>query len=132
VAGPVAFLNTSADDPGLQGADVAGRYTVTVFLAKKPGGRSIPVPFRLALGVSGTPQGEPSFASASPSRSTEVSATQPSSGGGDEPTDSSTAAEDSGGGFPTSLALGALGVVSLAAAAVLTLRSRRSASGQVG
>jgi Ca-activated chloride channel family protein len=46
VAGPVAFLNTSADDPAVQGADVAGRYTVTVFLAKKPSGRSVPVPFR--------------------------------------------------------------------------------------
>lgn len=132
VAGPVAFLNTSADDPALQGADVAGRYTVTVFLAKRPGGRSIPVPFRLALGVSGTPQGEPAFASASPSPSAEASATPPSSAGGGDPTDSSAASGDSGGGFPTSLALGALGVVALAAAAVLTLRSRRSAPGQVG
>ena len=109
VAGPVAFLNTSADDPALQGADVAGRYTVTVFLARKPGGRSIPVPFRLALGVSSTPQGEPAFASASPSPSAEASPTQPGSSGWDEPTDSSASAGDSGGGFSTSLALGAPG-----------------------
>ena len=134
VVGPVAFLNTAANTAGLQGASVAGRYTVTVFLAKKPGGRSIPVPFRLSLAVSGTPEGEPVFASASPSPSpsSSVEASPSRSSGADEPTDASATGGDGGGGFPTSLGIGALGVLALGAAAVLTVRARRSAPRHVG
>ena len=140
VVGPVAFLNTSANDAGLQGASVAGSYTVTVFLAKEPGGRSIPVPFRMSLGVSGTPEGEPVFASASASASASPSAeVSPSpsveADRTDGTTDASAAAEgggDGGGGFPTSLALGGLGALALGAAAALTLRSRRATPGHVG
>jgi Ca-activated chloride channel family protein len=118
VAGPVAFLNTSESEPALHGSDLAGRYTVTVFLGKKPGGRSVPVPFTMRLGVSGSPHGEPQFASApvspdsSPSSSPSADSSSPEAS---DPTD--------GGGFPTGPLLGSLGAVALAAAAVLTLRS---------
>jgi Ca-activated chloride channel family protein len=115
VSGPVAFLNTSESEPALHGSDLAGRYTVTVFLGKKPAGRSVPVPFTMRLGVSGSPHGEPQFASAPVSPDSSPTPDPRSSSDASGPAD--------GGGFPTGLLLGALGAVALAAAAVLTVRS---------
>jgi hypothetical protein len=136
VAGPVAFLNGSSNVGPLQGADLAGRYTVTVFLDKKPGGRSVPVPFTLDLGVSGSAHGKPAFATtpsspdsatASASASaTGVASSDPDAGDGAEPV---SAGGGTAGGFPTGAVLGGLGVVALIAAAGVTLRSVRQHTG---
>ncbi len=138
VAGPVAFLNGSASSSALQGADVAGRYTVTVFLDKKPGGRSVPVPFTLDLGVSGTPHGKPAFATApvspdsanaSPSASGAASSTDAGGTGDGDGTKAVSADGGTTSGFPTGAVLAGLGVLALVAAAGVTLRSVRQRTG---
>jgi Ca-activated chloride channel family protein len=130
VSGPVAFRNTSASEPGISGSDLAGRYTVTVFLAESPGGRSVPLPFRLDLGVSGTPHGEPVFATAPTSPDSQSPTPSPSGSASDQP---ASAGAGSGGGsgggvggFPTGAVLGGLGALALVAAGVVTLRARGS------
>jgi Ca-activated chloride channel homolog len=130
VSGPVAFLNTSSTDPAIGGADVAGRYTVTVFLGHKPGGRSIPVPFRLDLGVTGTPHGKPDFATA-PTSPDDPSVQPPSSGAASGTRDEQppTATAGSGGAFPIRPVLGGLGLVALLAAGAVALRSLRHRAG---
>jgi Ca-activated chloride channel homolog len=134
VAGPVAFRNTPASNSGTSGSDVAGHYTVTVFMAKKPGTRSVPAPFRLRLGVSGTPHGEPVFASTPVSPDSRSASPSPSDGATDtgdrEDTGSTHAAAGGGsGGFPSGPVLAGLGVAALMAAAAVTLRSVRRSAG---
>jgi Ca-activated chloride channel homolog len=128
-AGPVAFKNTPASNPGISGSDIAGRYTVTVFLAKRPGTRSVPAPFRLRLGVSGTPDGKPVFASAPASPDSQSASPSPSDGSTDTSAPEGAGAAGGSGGFPTGPALAGLGVAALVAAAAVTLRSVRRSAG---
>lgn len=132
VSGPVALRNTSSSASGISGSDLAGRYTVTVFLSKKPEGRSVPLPFRLDLGVSGTPHGKPVFATKPSSPDSESASPSPSASASDEAPAASSGSggglADRLGGSPTSVVLGGLGVLALLAAGVVTLRARGSHS----
>jgi Ca-activated chloride channel homolog len=116
---PVAYLNR-ASDTAAQGADLAGRYTVTVFLEKDPQQESYVVPFTLHLGVSGEKTAGPSYtqapapvesASAQPTTSDQAG-TRPAAAGRDD------------GGPGAGLYVGGLGLLALAAAGFLVLRSR--------
>jgi hypothetical protein len=121
--GPVRVRNAQLLNRSVRNADSAGLYTVVVFLEKKPGGRSIPIPFRLDLSVTGKVSGAPTYADAKPlttsdpteSGSPAESATDSASPSGDaagKPKVSKQGAGDSGG-TPV-VVWAALGVVALA------------------
>ncbi|MDR7255025.1 hypothetical protein J2X46_004027 [Nocardioides sp. BE266] len=139
VAGPVRVKNVTASSDAVAGAGLDGLYTVVVFVSKQPEGKSIPVPFRLDLGVSGTVEGAPEYAdplaasgAAEPSEEPTAEPSDETRGElSDEPSGSasgsSSSRSDDGGGFPVGGVLGGLAVLAIAAGAGVYLKSRSKA-----
>lgn len=117
---PVAYLNR-ASDTAAQGADLAGRYTVTVFLEKDPQHESYVVPFTLHLGVSGEKTAGPSYTKAP--APVESATSQPTASDKADTKPAAAAGRDNGGPG-AGLYVGGLGVLALLAAGFLVLRSR--------
>lgn len=130
---PVRVRNAARDTGGVSAADQAGLYTVVVFLAKTPKGASIPIPFKLDIGVSGTVEGAPTYAEDTPATASAEAtdgAGDPRADLSDKPSttpDSRAAGKDDGGGFPVGIVLGGLGVLAIVGAGVVYLRSRARA-----
>jgi Ca-activated chloride channel family protein len=123
----IAYRNRgTASDFG--GATIEGPYTVSVYLEEDPDGDDYLVPFTLSLGVDGQPTGAPEYAeepvateSPTPSPTQEVTEADTS------PT--SSASDDDGANL--GLLLGGAGVLALAAAALVVVRSRSGKGGSV-
>jgi Ca-activated chloride channel family protein len=140
--GPVRALNPQASiDDEVRATDLAGPYTIVVFLSRKSGGRSIPIPFRLDLGVTGNVNGAPTYASATPIASdtesaspsgsgTPTASTTPSGDAANKPQASSQANSDSGG-MPVVVwaALGLLLLAVLVIGAAIMFRLGKRSSG---
>ena len=121
---PIAYLNRTTSDGG---ADLAGPYTVTVFMEEDPDNESYLVPFTLHLGVTGDTTGEPSYTKEpAPVDSPSAEPTP-----GEEKSDDTSAASAStdDGGPGAGLLLGGLGVLALVAAGGLVVRSRAGGAG---
>ncbi|WP_036567496.1 VWA domain-containing protein [Nocardia sp. BMG51109] len=124
---PVRYGNRNADDTHARSQALAGWYYIAVKLgsAREADG-DIPVPIRLDLTVSGTPEPGPTYATAVP----DGILGKASRGGGDAPRDSVTAtAESETTSSPTWIVVGAgaalVVVVVVAATGFSVLRKRR-------
>jgi len=115
----VAYRSRAEPEP-VQGASLAGRYTVIVFLDRDDARTNYVVPFTLDIGVRGQERGAPSYTE--PADDPESTSASPTPS--DEP--SATPAEDSGDGssFLVVPVLGVLVVLGVAVAGV-ALRRRR-------
>jgi Ca-activated chloride channel homolog len=122
-ASPVTFLNRTASGVA-QGASLAGRYTVTVFLEEDPQGESYLVPFTLRLGVTGAVAGAPAYTE-EPAAVESASAPQSPTPAPEEDQDTPSAGSTDGGGLDGGLVVGGLGVLALVAAGIVVARSRR-------
>jgi Ca-activated chloride channel family protein len=126
VAGPVRVRNAAASSDSVAGADLAGNYTVVVFLSKDTG-RSIPIPFQLDLGVTGTVEGAPTYAEELPPTASADASEEPGDDPASEPTNTASGeTKKDDGGFPVAGLLGGLGVLAIAGAAAVFLRSRKA------
>jgi Ca-activated chloride channel family protein len=104
------------------GGNLAGTYTVSVYLQEDPDDEDYLVPFTLSLGVTGEVTGEPTYAEEPAPVEPTPTPEEPA-----EAADRPTGAGPGGDGSWAGPLLGALGLLALAAAGLLTWRARSSA-----
>jgi Ca-activated chloride channel family protein len=135
VTTPVTYLNRGGSHPQA-GVDLAGRYTVTLFMEEDPDNESYLMPFTLRVGVNGRAQPGPKYVeepvappSASP-QPTSVTTAPPPSQDQDQNQDNASADPDNGLNVGSYVgALVAVGMLSLLGVGYYALRRRPSNTG---